>query len=113
MLLPAVLAMSDQVDTSGLTPPGFDWPPPPRTKWEREYRAFLRLLPRLLAAERGKYVAIHDEQVVDTDLDEMTLITRVLSRLGNVDIHVGLVTDAPEPVYRSGVVRDLSGRKPT
>ena len=29
-----------------------DWPPPPSTKWEREYAAFQRLLPGLLATLR-------------------------------------------------------------
>ncbi len=101
--------MSSQLNTATLAPPTFHWPPSPRTKWEREYRAFHRLLPQLLLTERGKYVAIHEEQVVDRDGDEMALITRVLARIGNVDIHVGLVTSQPEPAYRSGVVRDLSG----
>src|SRR5437588_5491071 len=99
--------MSDPLDTATLTLPEFPWPPPPRTKWEREYRAFRRLLPQLLPTERGKFVAVHDERVIDSDRDEMALIARVLARLGNVDIHVGLVTDAPESVYRSGVVRHL------
>jgi hypothetical protein len=100
--------MSKQLETATPLPPEFRWPPPPRTKWEREYRAFLRLLPQLLATERGKFVAIHEERVVDSDRDEMALITRVLAKVGNVDIHVGLVSDLPEPVYRSGVVRDVS-----
>ena len=81
---------------------------PPRNKWEREYRAFRHLLPQLLATHRGRYVAVHDGQVIDADADEMALILRVLGRRGNVDVHVGLVTDRPEPVYRSGVVRDVS-----
>lgn len=81
--------------------------PPAQSKWEREHLAFLRLLPRLLATERGKYVAIHNERVVDTDTDETALMTRVLSQVGNVDIHVGLVTDEPERVHRSGVVREI------
>jgi hypothetical protein len=88
-----------QPDTSTLTPP--------RSKWEREYRAFQRLLPQLLLTEYGQYVAIHEERVIDSDLDEMALITRVLARIGNIDIHVGLVTDQPAAVYRSGVVRDV------
>jgi hypothetical protein len=88
-------------------PPNVEWPPPARSKWEREYRAFRRLLPQLLQTHWGKYVAIHDERVFDCDADEMALILRVLGKVGNVDVHVGLVTDQPEPVYRSGVVRDL------
>ena len=98
--------MIHQQDPSILAPPAIPWPQPPRNKWEREYGAFHRLLPQLLSSHPGHYVAIHDEQVVDSDRDEMALITRVLARLGNVDIHVGLVTDQEEPVHRSGIVRD-------
>ena len=90
--------------------PASPWPTAPRSKWEREYRAFLGLLPQLLLTQHGKYVAVHEERVIDSDTDEMSLIMRVLARLGNVDIHVGLVTDQPEPVYRSGVVRENQGR---
>ena len=100
--------MDQKEDTTVLLPPSVPWPPPPRSKWEREYRAFRRLLPQLLAAQSGRFVAIHDEQVIDADTDEMALILRVLGRVGNVDIHVGLVTERPERVYRSGVVRNLS-----
>jgi hypothetical protein len=64
-----------------------------------------------MLTDRGHFVAIHEEQVVDKDIDEMALITRVLAKVGNVDIHVGLVTNQPEPTYRSGVVRDLSAPK--
>ena len=94
--------MSNQTEVPTPISPAFPWPPAPRSKWEREYRAFLQLLPQLLVTERGKYVAIHEERVIDSDADEMALIARVLARIGNVDIHVGLVGDQPEPVYRSG-----------
>jgi hypothetical protein len=100
--------MTIQRDTTTLTPLEIHWPPPPRTKWEREYRTFQRLLPQLLLTKRGQFVAIHEERVLDSDRDEMALIGRVLARIGNVDIHVGLVTDQPETVYRSGVMRELT-----
>jgi hypothetical protein len=96
-----------QDQTALLPPPHVEWPPPARNKWEREYRAFRRLLPILLQTHLGKYVAVHDEQVIDCDADEMALILRVLAKVGNVDLHIGLVTDQPEPVYRSGIVREL------
>jgi hypothetical protein len=95
-----------------LSPPSFRWPPPPRSKWEREYRAFRRLLPELLRTERDNYVAVHEEQVIDKDRDEMALMGRVLAKLGNVDVHIGLVTDQPEPIYRSGIVRGPSSSAP-
>jgi hypothetical protein len=74
--------------------------PPPMTKWEREYRAFKRLLPELLKTHRGKYVAVHDEHVVDTDTDEIALIRRVHAKVGYVPIHVEIVTDPPPPPIR-------------
>ena len=100
--------MSSQSNIGTLSAPEIHWPPPPRTKWEREYRAFMKLLPQLLTTMRGRFVAIHEERVLDSDHDELALIARVLAQVGNVDIHVGLVTYQPESVYRSGVVRDLS-----
>jgi hypothetical protein len=81
--------------------------PPPRTKWEREYQAFLRLLPELLKTHRDKYVAIHEEHVVDTGEEPLALALRVLSRVGNVDIHVGRVTEARPPISRSGIRREI------
>jgi hypothetical protein len=90
--------MSEPVET--LPAPEVEWPPKPQTKWEREYWAFRRLLPGLLATHRGQYVAVHNEQVVDSGPDRLELVMRVLKRVGNVDIHVGLVTDEPEPIVR-------------
>ena len=103
--------MQNQSSVTTGEPPAVNWPPPPRNKWEREYRAFRRLLPGLLQTHRGKYVAVHNEQVIDSDADEMALILRALAKAGNVDIHVGLVTDQPEPTFRSGVVRELSPKE--
>jgi hypothetical protein len=82
-------------------------PSRPLTKWEREYQAFRQLLPQLLGTHRGRYVAIHEGQVVDSGEDKVALALRVLAEVGNVAIHVGLVTEEPEPIARSGVRRDL------
>ena len=68
-------------------------------KGEREYRAFLRLLPELLKTHRGQYVAVHDGRVVDSDPDEATLILRVQARVGYVPLFVGLVAER-QPVLR-------------
>jgi Tfp pilus assembly protein PilP len=73
--------------------------PPPANKWEREYRAFRDMLPELLKTHRGLYVAIHEGRVEDTDRDELALMERVVKKLGNVSIHVGLV-DESERVER-------------
>jgi hypothetical protein len=73
-------------------------PRPELSKGEREYQAFLRLMPELLT-HRGRYVAIHEGKVVDADADDIALVRRVHSRIGYVPIHVGLVTDQP-PLVR-------------
>ena len=75
--------------------PTLDVPAPPLRKGEREYRAFQRLHPQLLPTYRDQYVAIHEEQVVDHDTDDIALILRVHARYGYVPVYVGLVTAAP------------------
>jgi len=79
--------------------------PPPLTKWEQEYQAFRRLLPELLSTQRGRYVAVHEGQVVYSGADKLALALQVLAKIGNVAIHVGLVSEEPEPISRSGVRR--------
>ena len=75
-----------------------DIPTPELAKGEREYQAFLRLLPGLLATHRGRYVAVHEGRVVDDDADDLALVLRVHARIGYVPIHVGLVTDRPPAI---------------
>jgi hypothetical protein len=81
-------------------------PAPDLSKGEREYQAFLRLLPELLATYRAKYVAIHNGQVVDSGPDDIALIQRVHACLGYVPIHVGLVSDSL-PLVRIPRYREL------
>ncbi len=73
-------------------------PAPELSKGEREYRAFLRMLPELLATHRGRFVAIHEGRVVDDDADDIALVRRVHKQIGYVPIHVGLVTNQPPVV---------------
>ena len=87
--------------------PIIDLPVLPVSKWHQEHQAFRRLLPQLLATHRGQYVAIHGGQVVDSGEDKLALALRILRKVGNVAIHVGLVTEEPEPISRSGVRREL------
>src|SRR5207253_1948920 len=94
-------------DTITLPPPVINMATPSANKWQREHAAFRRLLPQLLATHRGKFVAIHGEQVVDSGDDKLALALRVLANLGNIDIHVGLVTDEPATIARSGVRREV------
>lgn len=83
--------------------------PPPPTKFEREQAAFYRLLPELLATHRGQYVAIHEEQVVDSGPDQVEVALRVLKRVGNVALFVHLVEiETGRPTIRIPHFRVLS-----
>jgi hypothetical protein len=81
-------------------------------KGEREHQAFLRLLPQLLGTHQGKYVAVHEGQVIDSDADDIALVLRVHARIGYVPIRVGRVTEQPlvvrVPHYRE--YRPIGGR---
>ena len=68
-------------------------------KWQREYRAFQQLLPGLLKTHQGRYVAIHEGRLVDSDEDQVVLVLRVYATYGYVPIHVGLVVEK-QPVFR-------------
>jgi hypothetical protein len=70
-------------------------PLPPEAKWQCEHRAFLHLLPSLLTAYRGQYVAIHEGKVVDSGPELVPLTLRTHQRYGNVPIYIDLVTDEP------------------
>jgi hypothetical protein len=83
-------------------------PQPPMSKADREWLAFQRLLPTLLPTHRGLYVAIHNEQVVDSGDNELDLADRVWAKHGYVAIHVDLVTDEPQPPIRLPHFRVLS-----
>ena len=87
-------------------PTPIQWDP----KWEREYAAFQRLLPELLKTHRGKYVAIHDGEVVESGDDQLSVAERAWERVGYVALHVGLVTEHPrvERIPSLGRVRRYS-----
>ena len=82
------------------------FPEPVLTKGQREYQAFLRLLPSLLATHQGKYVAVHEGEVIDSDDNDITLILRVRASIGLAPIHVGLVV-YPQPVFRTTYRREV------
>ena len=83
-------------------------PSQPESKWHREYRAFLRLLPELLAsAYRGKYVAVHEGQVVAAGEDRVRVALDAFASHGYVPIHVGLVSTDPPPLVRVPTPRTI------
>ena len=80
-------------------------------KWDREHRAFLRLLPSLQETHRGRFVAIHDEKVVGSGDDQIDVALAAYAEFGYVPIFVGQVSDIPQPVARvaSPRLRGTSG----
>ena len=69
-------------------------------KWEREYQAFLRLKPQLLATHDGLYVVVHNGQVIDSGPDDVTLALQFFAHHGNIPIHIGRVAQTPEAPAR-------------
>jgi hypothetical protein len=80
-------------------------PLPHYPEFEQEQAAFKRLEPSLMATYKDRYVAIRGGQVVDSDEDKMTLISRVYNTLGYGPMYVHKVG---EPVR---VVKLRSPRK--
>lgn len=87
-------------------------PAAPEDKWQREKRAFHRLLPGLLITHKGLYVAIHEGQVVESGADKLEVGGRAYKRFGYVPIFVSLVIDAPLVPVRIPSPRSLMAEKP-
>ena len=81
-------------------------------KWRREQRVFHRLLPQLLQSHCGRYVAIHEGEVVESGADKLEVAGRAYARFGYVPIFVSLVTDQPPTPLRIPSPRHLSLEKP-
>ena len=67
----------------------------------RERAAFRRLLPELLKAHRGEWVAIVDEQAVEFGPDFGSVILRVRERFGQRPVYVQEILEKPR-VYKIG-----------
>lgn len=74
-------------------------------KWERERSAFHRLLPNLLTTSPGRYVAIHEEAVVETGDSSVATAERAYARFGYIPIFIGLVSDQGARIVRIPSVR--------
>ena len=69
-------------------------------KFACERQAFWAMHAQLVSMYEGKYVAVLDGQVVDSDSDEHALVQRVYQRFGYQPMYVQLVTSGSLPVYR-------------
>ncbi len=66
--------------------------------FRQEAEAFKRLLPELLQQYQGKFVAIHQGQVVAAGDDRMDVYGVVLEKLGPVSCYIGCVdVQTPRP----------------
>jgi hypothetical protein len=72
----------------------------PETPWERERRAFWKLLPELLESHNDQYVAIHGGQVVASGTDTVAVAMEAYSRVGYVPLYLGQVTTSPRRAVR-------------
>ena len=82
------------MDESEILPaPVINVPPRNDDKWERERSAFQRMLPTLLGTSRGKYVAIHEETVVETGDSSVETAQSAYAKCGYIPIFIGFVSD--------------------
>jgi hypothetical protein len=63
--------------------------------WERERRAFFRLLPSLLETHPGQYVAVHRGTVIIGGGDRIGVTLDAYRRIGYVPLYVGFVGETP------------------
>jgi hypothetical protein len=75
-------------------------------KFERERRAFFRLLPELLKTHYGKVVAIHDEQVLVVGDETVPVAMEAYKKVGYVALFVQRVLEK-QPVYRLKTPREI------
>ena len=78
--------------------------------WNEDRRAFLRLLPTLLATNHGQYVAVYRGHVIAGGPDQVEVARQSYAKVGYVPIYVGLVTDVPPLPVRIPSPRLLPGR---
>jgi hypothetical protein len=92
--------------------PACAFPPRPfHPKLAAEYDAFQQMLPELLKEHRGEYAAVHDGKVVGFGHDRAAVLTRAWQAAGNPMIYVERITDEPQALPRSGVVRRPANEK--
>ncbi len=77
-----------------VTLPAPDLAPTTKTSdaWETEHRAFLRLLPALLATHEGQYITVYQGRVIAEGRDQVEVAKQAYAQAGYVPIYVGLVT---------------------
>lgn len=62
-------------------------------KWLQEERAFFRQLPELLKTLRGKWVAVHEQRVVEVGDSLREVLISVRKRYPKTEIYIQLVDE--------------------
>lgn len=79
-------------------------------KLSKEIRAFERLHPQLAEQYLGKFVALHNERVVDSDEAFEALFLRIQARFGDTPVLIRQVTSNPVLELRASSPRLESAR---
>jgi len=66
-----------------------------------EVQAFERMHPQLVKQYLGQFVAVHEGQIVDADVDFEALFLRLEKRLGDVPVLIRPVSVEPTPELRA------------
>lgn len=66
---------------------------------QREEKAFRKLHPSLLKQYAGKYVAICNEKLIDSDSDQVALLRRVRQEHPAKFVWIAPVNESPDEVY--------------
>lgn len=82
-----------------LEAPVLPLPKPPDDKWHRDRAAFLAMLPDLLKTHSGRYVAVHDGQVVAAGEGFVECARAAYRSVGYVPMYIGPVAER-RPVVR-------------
>src|SRR5262249_19295773 len=82
---------------------------PTQAKLALEDDAFRRMLPDLLAEQRGRYVALHQGAVLAVGDREIANLNLAYTRQPTALVLVRKVTDQPEPIERLPLFRPLEG----
>jgi hypothetical protein len=68
----------------------------PESRWERERRAFVQLFPSLQETHQGRYVAVHDGNVIACGNERIAVAIDAYRLAGYVPLYVGFVGEAPK-----------------
>ena len=82
-------------------------PVSPDDEWEQARRAFELMRSELLKTHKGRFVAVLNNQVIDTDAEIGALARRVYARFGYRPIYMQKVTEQPRVarIFSPRVVR--------